>query len=132
MYTPRNVSYRDDDKLTGAPLRLFHGIADDWERIKKAGADVILSEYPGAYHAYDGCFRPQVIVVPAATTTRSCQLEEGENGVILNSKTGKPYDITKDSCVEKGPHVGYNEAATVATTKAVKEFLTITFKLPKR
>ena len=50
LYTPCNVAYRDDDKLTGKPVRLHHGIPDDWvpiqpcrdyvERLKKAGADV--------------------------------------------------------------------------------------------
>lgn len=63
MYTPCNYSYRDDDKVTGKPIRLFHGIADDYvsiepcrayvQRLKSAGADVQLAEYPGAYHAYD-------------------------------------------------------------------------------
>jgi dienelactone hydrolase len=63
LYTPCGVTYRDDDKVTGKPIRLFHGIADDLtpiepcrqyvERLKKAGVDVALAEYPGAYHAYD-------------------------------------------------------------------------------
>src|SRR6266478_10096956 len=34
LYTPCNVTYRDDDKLTGRPIRLFHGIADDWVSIE--------------------------------------------------------------------------------------------------
>ncbi len=63
LYTPCNITFRDDDKLTGKPIRLFHGTADDWvpvepcrsyvERLKKSGADIALAEYPGAYHAYD-------------------------------------------------------------------------------
>jgi dienelactone hydrolase len=63
LYTPCNVQYRDDDKVTGAPIRLFHGIADDYvsiapcrdyvERLKRAGANVSLTEYPDTYHAYD-------------------------------------------------------------------------------
>ena len=139
MYTPCNTTFRDDEKLTGAPLRLFHGIADDYvpiapcrdyvEGLKRTGADVTLTGYEGAYHAYDGFFRPQVVVSQGASTSRNCRMEEGEGGVILNRKTGKPYDVAKDPCVEKDPHVGYNEAATIATTKAVKEFLTSTFKL---
>ena len=63
LYTPCNVSYRDDEKVTGKPIRLHHGIPDDWvaiepcraytARLKRAGADATLAEYPGAYHAYD-------------------------------------------------------------------------------
>jgi len=133
LYTPCNVTYHDDDKVTGAPIRLFHGTADDWvaigpcrayiDRLKKSGADATLTEYPGAQHGYDIFFlgtKPEAH--PEAMTTRNCQAEEGEHGLIVNSKTGKPYDVN-DPCVERGPHLGYNEAATAATVKAVKEFL---------
>src|SRR6202022_4793685 len=33
LYTPCNVTYRDDGKVTGKPIRLFHGIADDYVSI---------------------------------------------------------------------------------------------------
>src|SRR5262249_52730491 len=66
LYTPCNVTYRDDTTVTGKPIRLFHGIADDWVsiepcrvyvgRLKNSGADAVLTEYPGAYHAYDAFF----------------------------------------------------------------------------
>ena len=65
------------------------------------------------------------------TTTRKCRVEEGEHGLITNSETAKPYDVNRDACVERGPHRDYNEAATAATTKAVKEFLITQFKLKR-
>ena len=50
LYTPCNVAYRGDDKVTGKPIRFHHGIPDDWvpiapcrdyvTRLKQAGADV--------------------------------------------------------------------------------------------
>jgi hypothetical protein len=86
--------------------------------------DAALTEYPGAQHGYDFFFlgtEPKVF--PDATTTRNCQLEESERGLIVNSKTGKPYDVTRDPCVERGPHVSYSERATAATAKAIKAFL---------
>jgi hypothetical protein len=58
-------------------------------------------------------------------------MEESEHGLIVNSKTGKPYDVTRDPCVERGPHIGYNEAATAATTNTIKELLTTQFKLKR-
>jgi len=33
LYTNCNATYHDDDKVTGAPIRLFHGTADDWTAI---------------------------------------------------------------------------------------------------
>ncbi len=138
LYTPCNVQYRDDDKVTGAPIRLFHGIADDYvpiapcrgyvERLKRAGANVALSEYPDAFHAYDSTAVSPPIQLPQAQTTRNCTLREGDNGQVLNAKTGAIYTLA-DSCVEHGPHVGFDQAAYQATVKAVREFLAATFKL---
>src|SRR5215471_6248421 len=138
LYTPCNVQYRDDDKVTGAPIRLFHGIADDYvsivpcrgyvERLKRAGANVALAEYPDAYHAYDNTVFSQPIQLPQAQTTRNCTLKEGDNGQVLNAKTGAVYTLN-DPCVEHGPHIGFNQTAYQATVKAVREFLVATFKL---
>jgi dienelactone hydrolase len=138
LYTPCNVQYRDDNKVTDAPIRFFHGIADDYvsiaacreyvERLKGAGANVALTEYPDAFHAYDNTTLPEPIALPQAQTTRGCLLREGDNGQVLNTKTGALYTLN-DPCVEHGPHVGFNQAAYQATVKAVREFLTMTFKL---
>ena len=140
LYTPCNVRYHGDEKTTGKPIRLYHGIADDWvaiepcrayvARLQQAGAQATLAEYPDAYHAYDNFTLKEVLKFPQAQTTRHCFLEEGRSGVILNGKTGKPYDINTDGCVEKGTQVVYNAAAYDATAKAVKEFLIATFRLP--
>ncbi len=140
LYTPCNVRYQQDDRTTGKPIRLFHGIADDYvsiepcrayvARLKGAGANVALAEYPNAHHAYDAFMLKQPIKNPQAQTTRNCWLEEGQAGAILNAKTGQPYNLAKDPCVEKGPQVAYNAAAHDATTKAVKEFLIATFRIP--
>jgi dienelactone hydrolase len=132
LYTPCNVTYRDDDKVTGKPIRLFHGMADDWvsiepcrayvARLKNSGADVVLAEYPGAYHAFDAFFVQEAVKFPQAQTTRHCLLAEGDAGEILNSKTNQHYDLN-DPCVERGTTVVYNEEATTGTTKAIKQFL---------
>jgi hypothetical protein len=92
--------------------------------LKNAGADVALTEYPGAFHAYDAFFVKEPVKFPQAQTTRNCLLAEGNAGEILNSKTGKPFDLN-DPCVERGTTVVYNEEATTGTTTAVKDFLTI-------
>jgi dienelactone hydrolase len=139
LYTPCNVAYRDDDKVTGKPIRLFHGISDDYvsivpcrayvERLKKAGADVVLTEFPDTYHAYDTFAIKAPITFPDGQTTRNCSLKEAAGGEVVNAKTGQPFTL-QDPCVEKGPHVAYNAASHLATIKATKQFLTETFKLP--
>jgi dienelactone hydrolase len=136
LYTPCYVSYRDDDKVTNKPIRLFHGIADDYvsvapcrayvERLKKAGADVSLTEYPDAHHAYDNFTYPEPLKFPQGQTMRNCLLQEGDNGQVLNAKTGQPFSL-EDPCVELGPQVAYNAAAHRATVLAVKEFLSKSF-----
>lgn len=134
LYASCNTTFRDSLKVTGAPIRLFHGNADDWvaigpcreyvEGLRGAGVDAALMELPGAQHGYDFFFAgAEPKAYPDGTTTRNCQLEERDNGLIFNSKTGRRYDVKGDACVEKGPHVRYSEAATAATSKAIEEFL---------
>jgi dienelactone hydrolase len=139
LYTPCNIAYREDDKTTGKPIRLHHGIADDYVaigpcrdyvgRLKQAGADVALAEYADSYHAYDNPVYTTPLKIPTGQTTRNCFLKEGDKGTILNAKTDKPYDLATDPCVEKGPQVAYNAAAHQATVASVKDFLKATFKL---
>jgi dienelactone hydrolase len=138
LYTPCNVTYRQDDKVAAKPIRLFHGIADDYvsiepcrsyvKRLKDNGADATLTEFPDAYHAYDNFTLAASVELPSSQTTRHCLIAEGDNGVLLNAKTREPYSLA-DACVERGPHVGYNEAAHKATVAAVKQFLSARFKL---
>jgi dienelactone hydrolase len=137
LYAPCNTSYRDDDKLTGNPIRLFHGSADDLfpaepcreyvARLKQAGVDIAMTEYPNATHAYDAFVITGTQRVPQARSTRNCHLTEGDNGQILNSATGQPFAFS-DQCVERGLTFAYDEAATTATVAAVKDFLTNTLK----
>jgi dienelactone hydrolase len=141
LYTPCNVIYREEEKVTDRPLRFFHGIADDYvaigpcrsyvERLKQSGADVALTEYTDAYHAYDNFTLPTSVTLPSAQTTRNCLIIEGDNGALLNSKTNQPYSLN-DACVERGPHIEYNEAAYKATVEAIKQFLTARFKLASK
>jgi dienelactone hydrolase len=138
VYGSCNTVFRGEAKVTGKPIRLFKGALDDFgliepcreyvSRLKQAGADAVLAEYPDAYHFYDWVNYKEPVTFPQVPSRRNCALVEGEQGQVLDVKTGKPFD-PKLSCTEKGGTVGYNEAATVATTTAVKAFLTTTFGL---
>src|SRR5262245_43438466 len=139
FYPSCGTAFVDDENLTNRPVRIHHGAADDYvpvapcrayvERLRKAGKDVQLSEYPGAHHAFDNPLLkegPQ----PAAQsqTTRGCAMHEEAGGVVVNSATKEPFSY-KDPCVERGPNVGYNAAAHAAATQAVKDFLRATLKV---
>jgi dienelactone hydrolase len=138
FYPSCGTVFREDEALSGKPVRIHHGSADDYvpvapcrayvERLRKAGQDVTLTEYADAHHTFDNPLLkegPQ----PAARsqTTRRCALHEDAAGVIVNSASGQPFDYN-DACVERGPHVGYNAAAHAAATRAVKDFLRVTLR----
>jgi len=136
FYTPCNIAMIDDEKVSAKPIRLYHGIADDcWPigpcrdyvaRLKKAGANIDLVEYPGAYHAFDVQTIPGTLQLPQAQTARKCRLEEKPQGVIINSDTGQPFSLN-DTCIERGTTIAYNEAATDAARKDLVEFLSKLF-----
>jgi dienelactone hydrolase len=138
LYVPCNTAYRDDDKVTGKPIRMFHGVADDLfsiepcrayvARLKQHGADIELTGFPGAHHGYDGFNMKSIEKRPQARSSRNCHLTEGDDGQILNSMTGKPFDFASDPCVEQGLTFAYDEPATTATVAAVKTFLAAALK----
>lgn len=132
FYTPCNVTYEGDTKVGPAPIRLFHGTADDYvsvgpcrdftARLKAAGANVSLTEYPDSQHSFDNPTSPPVLEIPTAQSTRNCRLREGPNGVIQN-ESGAPFSQKSDSCVQVGAHVGHNPEATALSRIAVREFV---------
>jgi len=141
LYAPCYWHFREDDRVTAKPIRLFHGVDDDWspiapcrsyvQKLRKAGADITLTEYPGVYHGFDDIEPPEPKFIPGAVSLRDCELVEGEGGVLLEGKTGKPFDIKHASCIRKGAHVGYNEEAASDAVRAVREFLLSTFLLKR-
>ena len=87
--------YRDDLDVT-KPILMLHGTADDLtpiapcreyaERLSKAGKSARIIEYPDVYHQFDTPVYRTAIRIEQGVTSRRCRLEEGENGVIRNSK----------------------------------------------
>jgi dienelactone hydrolase len=136
FYTPCNTALIDDEKVSAKPIRLYHGVADDWvpvgpcrdyvARLKKAGANIDLVEYPGATHAFDNQAIPGTMQLPQALTARKCRFEEKPQGVIINSDTGQPV-TSNDPCIERGVTIAYDAEATDAARKDVVEFLSKLF-----
>jgi dienelactone hydrolase len=138
LYPLCSITFIDDDEVSDRPIRLFHGLSDDYvpigpcqvyvKRLQKAGKDVQLTEYPDAYHNFDNPAIKTPMRLRQAQTLRNCSMEENPVGRIVNSQTKQPFSMN-DPCVERGVTVAYNAQAHSEALKAVKEFLTVTFKL---
>ena len=113
----QGAKVRTSPEILPAPCREYA------ERLSKAGKTARIIEYPDAYHQFDAPGIEQGV------SARRCRLEEGENGVILNSETKQPF-LPSDACYEKG-FTGwyYQEAAANKSHEDVKAFLKDLFHL---
>jgi len=137
LYTPCNTGYHGDD-VVGKPIRLLHGTADNYvpigpcrdfaERLSKSGKDIRLIEYPDAHHVFDAPALKEPRKLEGAATTRRCLLVEGDHGTVLNQETKQPFTYG-DACVEKGPTIAYQEAASTQAKAYVRGFLKEVFAL---
>ncbi|WP_156951967.1 dienelactone hydrolase family protein [Bradyrhizobium sp. WSM1743] len=140
FYPDCSTTYQGDAAVMARPIRIFHGMPDDYnpvksckafvERLKAAGRDVVLTEFPDSAHGFDsGLLGLNTVAVSAnAQTVRNCRIKEGDGGVLMNGDTNAPFTY-KDACVELNPHVGGNPKTAAEARKAVEEFLQALFKL---
>lgn len=139
FYPDCMTTYIADTDVAARPIRIFQGTPDDYnpvakckafvERLRAAGRDVALTEYPNAEHGFDnplGSLTP--LVVKDAQTVRNCAIREEPKGILINIATNQPFTY-KDACVERSPHVGHDPVATAAAKMAVKEVLKAAFKM---
>jgi dienelactone hydrolase len=140
LYPDCMTTYNSDADVVDRPIRIFHGTPDDYNpvanckayvaRLKEAGRDVVLTEYPDSPHGFDsGLFGfNQTLVSNNAQTVRHCHIREGEGGLLMNADTQAPFSY-EDACVEFSPHVGGNPDTAQEARKAVTEFLQVLLKL---
>lgn len=138
LYASCTTTFVGDTDVTG-PIRQHHGQSDDYvtvapcrpyfERLRAAGRDAQLIEYPGAHHVYDSPLAAKTpTIAKGSQSTRACTLKEEPVGTIVNVATGSPFSY-RDACIETDPHIGYNETAANATRQAVIEQMRAVFKL---
>ena len=138
LYASCDMTFIGDSDLVAAPIRQFHGQADDWvtvapcrpyfERLRAAGRDVKLTEYPGAHHSYDNPLGSKTPILSRnSQTTRDCVIREEPRGVLINARTSQPFSYA-DPCVKLDPHTGHNEAAAIATRNEVSALLKTVLK----
>jgi dienelactone hydrolase len=139
FYPDCMTTFVSDTEVADRPIRVFHGTADDYnpvapckayaERLRAAGRDIVLTEYPNAHHSYDNPLGNKTpTVAKGSQSVRACKLKEEPLGTIINAETGQPFTY-KDPCVQTNPHLGYDESAANATRIAVKGFVRTVFKL---
>ena len=140
LYASCGIAIIGDTEVSTVPIRQFHGAADDYnpvapcrlyfERLRAAGKDATLTEFPDAHHVFDNPLAPKTpTVLKGARSVGACKLKEEPLGIIINAETGQPFTYA-DPCVQIDCHIGYNEAAAIATCEAVKELLQTVFRLP--
>ena len=133
FYPDCATTYRQDAEVSRRPIRIFHGTPDNYnpvatckafvERLKQAGADVQLTEYPNAPHGFDnplGANPP--VPTKADQSVRDCKIREDDNAVLINEATKAQFTYN-DECVRIGPIVGADPEATRSSTAAVTEFV---------
>jgi dienelactone hydrolase len=138
FYPACATKYLEDENTVDAPIRIFHGSADDYvpvepcrkyvARLRAAGRNVELTEFPGAHHVFDNPLYLPFVNPPNPKVAGFCEREERTTGEIVSVATGKPF-TWNDPCVRHTATVGYDAAATAEATKILKSFLATTFKL---
>ncbi|MBI2467834.1 MAG: dienelactone hydrolase family protein [Candidatus Rokubacteria bacterium] len=137
------LKFLEGDDVSDRPIRIFHGTADDWtpigpcreyaERLRRAGRDVELREYPGAQHAFDAPRPPGPRRLARAINPSRCAFVEREPGAVVNPATGRPPG-SDDPCWTRGATVAYDPDARRRAQQAVTALLTaaLGLRLPPR
>lgn len=131
------VTLADENDVSGAPIRVFHGTADDWtpigacrayvDRLRQAGRDAILVEYVGARHSFDVPASPTVRKLPQALNPANCALIE-RDGKVIDPATGGEWNYLA-TCLSKGASVGYDADAHRKAIDDVTSFLRTLFRV---
>ena len=138
FYPACSTKYLEDEITVDAPIRIFHGSADDYvpvdpcrkyvARLRAAGRNVELTEFPGAHHVFDNPLYMPFVNPPNPKVAGFCEREELTPGEIVSTATGKPF-TWGDPCVRHKATVGFDAAATAQSTEMLKEFLRTIFKV---
>lgn len=129
---------RGDLERDAAPVLVLQGDADDYVGVKQlqrynaelqdAGAAWQLRWLPGAGHVFDGPAYQPAVYRPRAQTLQEAQIVEAEEGVLLNSSTGRPFSWS-DPQVGLGATLAYDAKAHALSREAVEAFLGRTLAL---
>jgi dienelactone hydrolase len=138
FYAGCNFELHDGLRPVDAPIRAFHGGADNWTSseacsqyvaaLAENGADAVITVYPDVHHAFDSSIPQFLLAVDGAQSSFGCMRVE-KDGVLLNRDTGQPFSYA-DACVTYGPFVKSDAAAFSAAQESVAAFLAETIGAP--
>ena len=139
FYPDCMTTFLSDTEVVARPIRIFGGAQDDYnpiaackayvERLRAARADVEVTEYPNASHAFDNPLGAQpAMLQPKFQSVRNCKIQEEADGLLINTDTKQPFAYT-DACVVHGVHIGHDPVATQEAKQAVKELFEKVFQL---
>ena len=133
FYPDCATTFASDTEIMDRPVRIYGGTPDDYnpvllckdyvKRLKAAGRDVELTEYPNAPHSFDNPLGAQPAAVsPKSETVRDCRIREEPVGTLINEATNRPFTYA-DACVARGPHIGFDPDATAQAKQNVLAFI---------
>jgi dienelactone hydrolase len=135
--TSCHIRLADEDRVGDAPIRIFHGAADDATvigrcreyvaRLRNAGKDVDLFEYAGAKHWFDNADLANRQTATGVVNFSNCTFLE-QDDKIIDVATGGLAGMGSPCVVSEGSF-GYNPEAHQQATADVQNFLRLLFQL---
>lgn len=136
FYPPCYISLADEDRIGPAPVRVFHGTADDWtpiapcrgyvNRLRNAGKNVGIFEYPAARHGFDNPFSPPHKALPGVANLGNCTFVERDGKVVDMNDQPAGFQAR---CVMREASIGYSPDAHQQAITDVHNFLAMLFAL---
>ena len=135
------IRLADEGNTSGSPIRILHGVEDDWtpidqciemiDRMTGLGVDAAIEGYPDALHSFDNESLAWAVthVSMGAISPRGCEFVEVD-GAIIDTDTGGVAGVGS-TCVEAGITYGYNAEARQQAEEDLMAFLAEIFDLPR-
>jgi dienelactone hydrolase len=131
------IELADEARIDDAPIRIFHGTADDWTpvepcreyvaRLRRAGKDATLIEYAAASHKFDNDTLPSHQPLPDVLNVRNCKFVERDGSIV--DAAGRLAGVDSP-CFGRGASIGYSADARRQSLADVHAFLRARFGSP--
>jgi dienelactone hydrolase len=135
--TSCHIRLADEDRVGDAPIRIFHGAADNVTNIgpcreyvaklRNAGGDAALFEYAGATHWFDNADMVNRQTMTGIGNFSNCKFEERDDRII-DVATGELAGAGSPCVVSQGTY-RYDPEARQRAAADVQNFLRVLFQL---
>jgi dienelactone hydrolase len=135
--TSCHIRLADEDRVGDAPIRIFHGAADDATiisrcreyvaKLRNAGKDAALFEYAGAKHWFDNADLANRQKATGLANFSNCTFVEQDDRIV-DAATGELAGPSSPCVVSEGTF-GYHPEARQQAAADVRNFLRLLFQL---